>query len=76
MNDQDSAKVVALRLSVIVVATLLVLTGIALFFYGTSMTNPRSILSGSYIVVIGVFLGIAGFLMLVSQVFRGSSVLY
>jgi hypothetical protein len=68
--------VISLRLSVIVVAILLVFIGFALFFYGTSMTNPRSILSGSYVVVIGIFLAIAGFLMLVSQVFRGRSMLY
>ena len=67
---------ISLRLSAIIVASLLVFIGLALFFYGTSMTNPRSVLSGSYLVVIGIFLAIAGFLMLVSHVFRGRSMLY
>jgi len=68
--------VISLRVSVIVVSTLLVLIGFALFFYGTSMTNPRSVLSGSYLVVFGIFLAIAGFLMLVTHVFRGRSMFY
>jgi len=68
--------VISLRLSVIVVASLLVFIGFALFFHGISMTNPRSFLSGTYIVVIGIFLAIAGFLMLVSHVFRGRSMFY
>jgi hypothetical protein len=40
------------------------------------MTNPRSVLSGSYMVVIGIFLAIAGFLVLVSHIFRGRSMFY
>jgi len=61
-------------------ASVLVLVGIALFFYGTSMSNhvmkPESLISGTYLVVLGIFLAIAGFLVLVSQIFRGHSILY
>lgn len=65
-----------LALSVIAVATILLFTGFALFYHGLSSTNPRSFLSGSYLVVLGVFLAMAGFLMLVTHIFRGRSMLY
>jgi hypothetical protein len=72
--------VFGLRLKTIMFASILVLVGIALFFYGTSMTthvlNPEGLISGSHLVVLGIFLAIAGFLMLVSQIFRGHSLLY
>ena len=72
--------VVGLRLKVILFASILVLVGLALFFYGNSMTNhvlyPEGIISGSYLVVLGIFLALAGFLVLVSQIFRGHSILY
>jgi hypothetical protein len=72
--------VFGLRLKTIMFASVLVLVGIALFFYGTSMSNhvmnPESLISGTYLVVLGIFLAIAGFLVLVSQIFRGHSILY
>jgi len=51
-----------------------------LYFFGSSVTdpalNPKDPLFGSYLVIFSVFLGIAGFLVLVSQVFRGKSLVY
>jgi hypothetical protein len=67
--------VVGMRLKTLMFASVLVLVGLALFFYGTSMSNnvlkPESLISGTYLVVLGIFLAIAGFLVLVSQIFRG-----
>jgi Na+-driven multidrug efflux pump len=61
-------------------AIILILGGIVLYFYGkpiaSHLLNPNNPLSGSYIVIFSVFLVIAGFLVLVSQIFRGKSVLY
>ena len=72
--------VVGMRLKMLMFASVLVLVGLALFFYGTSMSNhvmkPESLISGTYLVVLGIFLAIAGFLVLVSQIFRGHSILY
>jgi len=72
--------VVGLRLKTLMFASVLVLVGLALFFYGTSMSNhvlyPEDLISGSYLVVLGIFLALAGFLVLVSQIFRGRSILY
>jgi hypothetical protein len=38
--------------------------------------GSRSIISGVYLVVFGIFLAVAGFMVLVSQVFRGRSVIF
>ena len=58
----------------------LMLVGLLILFYGTSMANDvfnsEDLLSGTYIAVVGTFLTLAGFLVMVSQVFRGHSVLY
>ena len=72
--------VVGMHLKTLMFASVLLLVGLALFFYGTSMSNhvmnPEGLISGSYLVVLGIFLAIAGFLVLVSQIFRGHSILY
>jgi len=69
-----------MHLKTLMFASVLLLVGLALFFYGTSMSNhvmnPECLISGSYLVVLGIFLAIAGFLVLVSQIFRGHSILY
>jgi len=69
-----------MHLKTMMFASVLVLVGLALFFYGASMSNhvmnPEGLISGSYLVVLGIFLAIAGFLVLVSQIFRGHSILY
>lgn len=73
-------EVVGMRPNMIMFAIGLMLAGLLIFFYGTSMANdvfnPEDLLSGTYIVVVGTFLTISGFLVMVSQVFRGHSVLY
>jgi hypothetical protein len=67
--------VVGMHLKTLIFASVLVLVGLALFFYGTSMSKyvmkPDSLISGTYLVVLGIFLAIAGFMVLVSQIFRG-----
>lgn len=72
--------VVGMHLKTLIFASVLVLVGLALFFYGTSMSNhmlnSESLISGTYLVVLGIFLAIAGFLVLVSQIFRGHSMFY
>jgi hypothetical protein len=69
-----------MRLKTMMFASVLIMVGLAIFFYGTSMgndvLNPESLISGTYLAVVGVFLAIAGFLVLVSQIFRCHSVLY
>ena len=68
------------RPKMIVFAIVLMLVGLLIFSYGTSMANDvlnsEDLISGTYIAVVGTFLAIAGFLVMVSQVFRGHSVLY
>lgn len=72
--------VFGMRLKTMMFASVLIVVGLAIFFYATSMgnqvMNPESLISGTYLAVVGVFLAIAGFLVLVSQIFRGHSVLY
>jgi hypothetical protein len=72
--------VVGMRLKIMMFASVLILVGLAIFYYGTSMgnnvLNPERLISGTYLAVVGVFLAIAGFLVLVSQIFMGRSVLY
>jgi hypothetical protein len=57
----------------------LIILSMVLYFFGSSITdpvlNPNDPLFGSYLVIFSVFLGIAGFLVLVSQVFPGRSIL-
>ena len=69
-----------MRPKMIIFAIILMLVGLLIFFYGTSMANDvfnsEDLISGTYLAVVGVFLAIAGFLVMVSQVFRGHSVLY
>ena len=69
-----------MRLKMMLFASVLILVGLVIFLYGTSMgnnvLNPESLISGTYLAVVGVFLAIAGFLMLVSHVFRGRSMFY
>jgi hypothetical protein len=72
--------VVGVRLKAMLFASVLIVVGLALFFYGTSMGNhlmkPESLISGTYLVVLGIFLALAGFLMLLLQLFQRHSVIY
>ena len=71
---------VGIHLKTVIFASILTVVGLALFFYGTSMSNDvldsKGLISGTYLVVLGIFLTIAGFLVLVSQIFRGRSIVY
>jgi len=58
----------------VIVGVLLIVLGLATYVYGVNMMKPEDPLSGTYCAVIGVFLGIAGLLVLFSNVFRGSLV--
>ncbi|MCL6579817.1 MAG: hypothetical protein K6T73_10660 [Candidatus Bathyarchaeota archaeon] len=51
----------------ILFSAILCLTALFLFIYGLYTINPKDPISGSYMVVLGIFLGIAGLFMLVSQ---------
>jgi hypothetical protein len=70
----------SLSWKVIVFGCFLIILSMGLYFFGSSATdsalNPKDPLFGSYLVIFSVFLGIAGFLVLVSQVFRGKSLVY
>jgi hypothetical protein len=69
-----------MNLKVIIFACFLFVVGLALFFYGTSLSNqvmnPKSLISGTFYVVVGIFLGIAGFLMLMFNLFQRQSLSY
>jgi hypothetical protein len=77
---ESLCEVVGMRPIMMMFAIGLMLVGLVIFFYGTSMANDvlnsEDLISGTYIAVVGTFLAIAGFLVMVSQVFRGHSVLY
>lgn len=70
---------VGLSVRILIVGCFLILLSMGLYFFGSSVTdqylNPSDPLFGSYLVIFSVFLGIAGFLILVSQVFPGRSIL-
>jgi len=69
-----------MHVKVIMFASVLVFVGLVLFFYGASMTNqvmnPEILISGTYLVVLGIFLGIVGFLMLMLQLFQRHTLIY
>lgn len=71
---------VSLRAKLIVFSCVLIFLGAILYFCGDSLAsdllNSRGLISGVYFVVLGIFLAVAGFMVLVSQVFRGKSVIY
>lgn len=73
-------KVFGMRLKVMMFASVLILVGLAVFFSGTSMSNDvmnsESLISGTYLVVVGIFLVMAGFLMLMLQLFQRHSLIY
>ena len=72
--------VVSLRTKLIVFSCFLIVLGAIFYFCGDSLAsdllNSRELISGVYFVVFGIFLAIAGFLVLVSQIFRGNSIVF
>jgi hypothetical protein len=73
-------EVFGMRPKLIMFGIVLIMVGLAIFFYGTSIANDvlnqRDLISGTYLAVVGTFLAIAGFLVITAQVLRGHSVLY
>lgn len=71
---------ISLNTKLIVFSCALILLGAIFYFCGDSIAddlfNSRSVISGIYLVVFGIFLAVAGFMVLVSQVFRGRSVVF
>jgi len=65
---------------VMVFACVLCVVGLALFCQGMSLSgqvmNPENLISGTFFVVLGIFLGLAGFLMLILQMFQRQSLSY
>jgi hypothetical protein len=79
-NREVMCKVFSMRSQLIMFGIVLIIVGLAIFFYGTSIANDvlnsKDLISGTYLAVVGTFFAIAGFLVIVAQVFRGHSVLY
>ena len=72
--------VLSLRIKLIIFSSVLILLGVYLYLYGNSiernLLNSKGLISGVYLVIFGIFLVVAGFLVLASQIFRGRSVIY
>ena len=62
---------------VMVFGVILCFVGFAFFLHGASLSNqvmnPENLISGTFYVVVGIFLGIAGVLMLIMQMFQRNS---
>ena len=54
----------------VVAGAILCLLGLILFAYGWSNMNYTSALSSSYIIALGIFLGMAGMLVLMMNLFN------
>lgn len=63
-----------MRMDVAIVGVLLAMVGLAIFVYGMYAMKTEDFLSSTFLVVIGVFLGMAGLFVLLLQVFPSSSV--
>jgi len=55
----------------VLVGFILCLLGLIVFLFAISSMTQANAVSNSFLVVIGVFLGIAGFIVLVTNVFSG-----
>jgi len=60
---------VKLETRVIITGTILCLTGLILFTYGITNMNQINAISNSFLIIIGIFLGMAGMIMLAMNVF-------
>ena len=65
---------------VMVFAIALCTIGLALFIHGSTLSNqilnPENMISGTFFVVIGIFISLAGLLMLLLSMFQGRSLSY
>ena len=60
-----------LETKTVVVGAILCLLGLVIFVYGIINMNYTSAVSSSFIVVLGIFTGMAGMLMLMMNLFSG-----
>ena len=69
-----------MNLKLIIFSSFLFFVGLALFVYGTSLSGqvmkPENLISGTFLVVAGIFLGLAGFIMLIMSMFQRQSLSY
>jgi len=58
----------------ILVGIVLCLLGFVVFICGISNMTPINAVSNSFLIIIGMFLGIAGLIVLITSVFSGGSI--
>jgi len=63
-----------MQMRVAITGILLATVGFAIFIYSTYAMSTGDLLSSTFLLVVGVFLGMAGLFVLLSQVLPGSSV--
>jgi uncharacterized membrane protein len=59
-----------LETKAVIAGAILCLLGLIIFAYGISNMNYTSAVSSSYIIVLGIFVGMAGMLMLMMNLFH------
>jgi hypothetical protein len=65
--------VVELEIRSVLVGSVLCLLGLVIFMYGITNMTAVNAVSNSFLVVIGMFLGIAGLIVLITNVFSSGS---
>ena len=63
-----------MQVRVAIAGIVLVVVGFAIFIYSTYAMSTGDLLSSAFLLVVGVFLGMAGLFVLLSQVLPSSSV--
>jgi hypothetical protein len=61
-----------MEIRVIIVGIIPCIIGLAMFSYGIATMNQRNAASNSFLMLIGVFLGISGMFMLLINAFGGA----
>jgi uncharacterized membrane protein len=59
----------ALETKIVIAGAILCLIGLIIFAYGISNMNQTSVVSNSFVIVLGIFVGMAGMLMLMMNLF-------
>lgn len=70
----QNSKEVKLRMGIVIVGVLLAMIGSTIFLYGLYAMNTGDLLSNTFLIITGIFLGMAGLLILLTQVFPGFSI--
>lgn len=63
-----------MQMRVAIAGIVLAMVGFVIFIYSTYAMSSGDLLSSAFLLVVGVFLGMAGLFVLLSQVLPGSSV--